>query len=245
MTSMPTWASLRRTVTARRRGVGALLVALAVLCAVSAARPGAPRSVLVLAAARDLAPGAALTLADVAPVGLPPGAVPAGALRPGAAVLGRLVAGAVRRGEPLTDVRLLGPALLASFAAGLVAVPVRFADATAAALLRPGDRIDVLAAPTSEPATPLPDATSAPLPDATSSPPSRASPAPVPAARVVAAGVVVVLVATGDASALGNGALGDGAFAVVACAPDVARALAAAAATDRLSPALLSDGRPP
>jgi len=44
---------------------------------------------------------------------LPRALVPAGALLLDEAALGRLVAGPVRRGEPLTDVRLLGAGLLA------------------------------------------------------------------------------------------------------------------------------------
>jgi Flp pilus assembly protein CpaB len=173
-------------------------------------------------------------------------------------VLGRLVAGPVRRGEPLTDVRLLGPSLLAAVARGpdVVAVPVRFADAGAAALLRPGDRVDVLAAPpdTALPpdlpaAAPAPDlAAAAPAdpPAGGPAPPGRSPPgadarppADAGAARVVAANVVVLLVAGGGDPATGGATtLGEGALVVVACSPGVARALAAAAANDRLSPVL-------
>ncbi|MCW2679475.1 MAG: hypothetical protein JWM62_876, partial [Frankiales bacterium] len=57
---------------------------------------------------------------------------------------GRLVAGPVRRGEALTDVRLLGAALLP--AGSQVAVPVRLAEPATAALVRAGDLVDVLSA---------------------------------------------------------------------------------------------------
>jgi Flp pilus assembly protein CpaB len=75
--------------------------------------------------------------------------VPAGALLGATRVVGRLLAAPVRRGEPLTDVRLLEPSLLAAMPrAGLVAVPVRVADGGAAAVLAsPGDVVDVRAAP--------------------------------------------------------------------------------------------------
>ncbi|HEX8002054.1 MAG TPA: Flp pilus assembly protein CpaB [Mycobacteriales bacterium] len=205
-----TWADLRLLIVARRRVVAAALAGLSVLFGLSALRPPAAPAVAVLAAARDLAPGVALAIEDLRPVSLPLTAVPEGALRPGAAVLGRVVAGPVRRGEPLTDVRLVGPSLLAAVP-GAVAVPVRFADPGAVAVLRPGDRVDVLATPAS----------------------ARDAPHPGPA-RVVAANVVVLAV-----TAAGEAGLGDGALVVVACPPDVARALAAAAATERLSPALL------
>jgi Flp pilus assembly protein CpaB len=49
----------------------------------------------------------------------------------------------MRKGEPLTDVRLLDSFRLPP---GLVATPVRIADAAAAALIAPGATISVLAA---------------------------------------------------------------------------------------------------
>ena len=226
-----TWADLRLLVAARRRVVAAFLAGLSVLTGLSAVRPAPPPSVVVLAAARDLAPGAALALDDLRSVALPAAAAPSGVLRPGAAVLGRVVAGPVRRGEPLTDVRLVGPSLLASVP-GAVAVPVRLADAGAAALLRPGDRIDVLAAPAPAPAAHAPPAPAAPAVPAAPAPAAPAVPAaPAATARVVAAGVLVLAVPAPDA--LGTA----GTLVVVACPPDVARALAATA--ERLSPALL------
>jgi Flp pilus assembly protein CpaB len=236
---------------AHRRLLAALLAGLAMLAGIAAVRPPAPATVTVLVAARDLAAGAALTLADLRSAALPPGAVPEGALRPGAAVLGRLVAGPVRRGEPLTDVRVLGPALLAAAARGpdVVAVPVRFADAGAVTLLRPGDRVDVLAAPPATSALAgMPVAPGmAGAPGAAGTPgvqgPSGDAGSPgasgaVPEARVVAAVVVVLVVAAADPASLGDGAL-----VVVACSPAVARSLAGAAATERLSPALRAPPR--
>src|SRR3954454_23448926 len=135
-----------------RRLLAALCAAVAVLAAVKAVAPDPPRTVAVWAAARDLSGGSPLSSHDVQAVALPVGAVPAGALRAGAAVVGRLLAGPMRRGEPLTDVRLLEPSLLTALPdPGLVAVPVRVADGSAAALVRPGDLVDVLAI--SDPAT--------------------------------------------------------------------------------------------
>ena len=207
-----TWAGLRLVVAARRRVLAAALVGLSVLTGLSALRPAPPPTVVVLAAARDLAPGVALALEDLRSVSLPASAVPAGVLRPGAPVLGRVVAGPVRRGEPLTDVRLVGPSLLAASAVrGAVAVPVRFADPGAVAVLRPGDRIDVLATAAGDPAA-----------------------AAASVARVVATNVVVLAVPAPDTTGIGDGAL-----VVLACPPPVARALAAAGARERLSPALL------
>jgi len=142
----PLWRTRRGRVVlglARRRRVVAVgLAVLGALGLVGSVRPPPGRTVPVLAAARDLAGGVPLRAADLATVRLPAAAVPSGAVR---AAVGRLPAGPVRRGEPLTDARLLGPGLLAGYGPGLVAAPVRIADADAVALLRPGERIDVLA----------------------------------------------------------------------------------------------------
>ncbi|MBB2915480.1 Flp pilus assembly protein CpaB [Streptosporangium becharense] len=138
--------ALRRLLSRRHRLIAAAFAALAAGCALLALSPDTA-SVTVLAAARDL-PGGVLDAADLAPVDLRPGTVPDGALKPGAQVTGRILVGPMRRGEPLTDVRLLGPSLLAAHNPGTVAAPVRVADPETARLISPGDIVDVLAAPT-------------------------------------------------------------------------------------------------
>ena len=108
---------------------------------------GSPASTSVVVAARDLPGGVALTAPDLRVARLPHSAVPNGALHEAGDALGRAPAGPVRAGEALTDVRLLGPALLrAAGGAGAVAAPVRIADPGTVALLRAGDRVDVVAA---------------------------------------------------------------------------------------------------
>ena len=57
--------------------------------------------------------------------------------------VGRVLAAPLRAGEPVTDVRLVGPADRGP--TRLVAVPVRLPDPGMVALLRVGDRIDLLA----------------------------------------------------------------------------------------------------
>ena len=103
-----------------------------------------PPTVRVLVAAHDLDPGTTLGPGDLTTGAFSPGSVPRGTVGRQDAV-GRRVVGPVRAGEPLTDVRLLDDALLARYP-GTSAVPVRLADADAAALLRVGDRITLLAA---------------------------------------------------------------------------------------------------
>lgn len=128
-----------------RRLLAAALAAVAVALGLIAAHPR-PTGVRVLVAARDLPAGTTLTPSDVAGRVFPARVVPAGAVRQAA---GRTLSAPVRRGEPLTDVRLRRP--LDSWPPGTVAVPVRLADAGVAGLLHPGDRVDVLATGTDVP----------------------------------------------------------------------------------------------
>jgi Flp pilus assembly protein CpaB len=202
---------LRRGISRHRRVIAAALAGLAVIAATDAAVAAASSTadeVTVLAAAHDIASGTELTASDIEQVVLPASAVPDGTLRDQTAVVGRTTAGALRRGEPLTDVRIDdGP--LRTPEAGLVAAPVRLADAQAAALLRPGEHIDVLAASTS--ATDPPDA-----------------------ATVVASDVRVLDVTTPPATANAD-SFDEGALVVLATTPVQARALAQAQVSARLS----------
>ncbi|MEU8269624.1 Flp pilus assembly protein CpaB [Sphaerisporangium sp. NPDC049002] len=138
-------AALRavRVLNRRRRLVAVVLAAMATASVGLAMRP-AP-STEVLAAARDLRAGT-LSASDLTVALIPDAAVPDGALRPGAPVAGRVLAAPARRGEPLTDVRLLGPSLIDAYGPGMLATPVRITDAGSARLLRVGDVIDVIAA---------------------------------------------------------------------------------------------------
>jgi len=199
------WRELRRAATWHRRLLAAGLAAAAVAVGLQVLRPPPPPTVEVLAAARDIDAGAALVAGDVVALTLPSDAVPSGALDPAADVTGRAVAGPIRAGEPITDVRLVGPALVAGLGEGLVATPVRVADAGTAGLVRPGDRVDVLATPVGQDTTGQPS-------------------------RIVAAEVVVIAVPGADRAGFVEGAL-----LVLATTPEEAAGLAAATVTDRLS----------
>jgi Flp pilus assembly protein CpaB len=120
------------------------LAAAAVASGLSAVVPAPAATVPVLTAAHDLAAGAALGPDDVVVAALPRALVPAGALSDVALAAGRLLAGPVRQGEPLTDVRLLGAGLLPP--GPEVAVPVRLAEPATGALVQAGDVVDVLSA---------------------------------------------------------------------------------------------------
>ncbi|HEX7661640.1 MAG TPA: Flp pilus assembly protein CpaB [Pseudonocardiaceae bacterium] len=125
-----------------------LAVGLIIVAGVLALRPAAaegPPTVDVLVAAHDLAPGR-LAPADLTVRRLPGQFAPAGALSRPDAALGHVLDGPVRAGEPITDVRLLGPAAtgLSASDPDAASVPVRLADPGIADLLRPGSRVDVV-----------------------------------------------------------------------------------------------------
>lgn len=134
--------AVRRAVLARRRPLAALCAAGAVATALLAVRPPPPPTVPVEVAARDLSSGTVLRPGDVVRRSLPADAVPDGSV---ADPEGRTLAGPLRRGEAVTDVRLVAPGLADGYP-GRVALPVRIADPDAVALLRAGDHVDLLAA---------------------------------------------------------------------------------------------------
>lgn len=132
---------VRRAVLRRRRLIAALLTGGAVAAGVHAAAGPAPATVPVLVAARDLPAGARIAEADLETVRFSAGSAPeAVADDP----VGEVLAAPLRTGEPVTDVRLVGPELTVG-QPGLVALPVRLPDPGMVALLDVGDRIDLLA----------------------------------------------------------------------------------------------------
>jgi pilus assembly protein CpaB len=193
----------------RRRLLAAGFAGIAVLAGLHAVSPDPPPATRIWVAARDLSGGRPLVAADVSVAELPVAAVPAGALPAGQPVRGRFVAAPMRRGEPLTDVRLLEPALLEALSRpGLVAVPVRVADGSAAtALVHAGDRVDVLAV-------------------------SEDAAGRTTTAQVASNALVLSVPAHDDGSGSGAG------LVVVAVSPTTAERLARSGATARLSVAL-------
>jgi Flp pilus assembly protein CpaB len=201
--------------------LAAALTAVAVVTGIAAARPAPPPTTEVVVAANDLSGGSVLTATDVKITRLPVEVVPAVPMAALSAVEGRVLAGPMRAGEVVTDLRLVGPALLEGYTstAGVtvVATPVRIADAGAVRLVRPGDRIDVLAAGV----------------------PSELAAAGITAAEVaVVASDVQVVTVPEESDDL---AVVDGALIVVATSEQVAEDLAAAAVTSRLSLTLRPD----
>lgn len=137
-----------RTVLARRIAAGLLVV----LAAASALRPDpAGTYVDVAVAATDLRPGTALRAEDAELQKHSVATLPDGALTNLDALVGSTLAGPARRGEILTDARVLG-SRLAGMSAGPDArmVPLHLADVAVLDVIRPGDVVDVLGAPAAE-----------------------------------------------------------------------------------------------
>jgi len=130
---------------------------LVVLAGVAALRPDpAGEYADVVVAEHDLRPGAALSPGDVKLEKRLTATIPDGSKADVGAVVGATLAGPARRGEVLTDVRLLGgrlaEAAIASKAGpGARIVPLHLADGALVDLVRVGDVVDVLAAPANGP----------------------------------------------------------------------------------------------
>ncbi len=128
---------------AARRAAAAGLVILAAIAALRSDPHGDYTEVAV--AAHDLSPGVALTATDVRLERRSTVTVPDGAQHDVAPMIGATLTAPARRGEVITDVRLLG-SRLAETAAGPDAriVPVKLNDTALLDLIRPGDVVDVL-----------------------------------------------------------------------------------------------------
>ncbi|MQA32773.1 Flp pilus assembly protein CpaB [Modestobacter roseus] len=191
-----------------RQVAAASLAGLALVLALRPAPspPAGPVTVPVVVAAVDLPAGAVLTDGELAVARLPETAAPAGATAEPDELTGQVLASPVRAGEPVTDVRLIGPGLWSATPDGQVAAPVRLADLAVATLLRPGDRVDVLSAAADDGAEPSVEVVAADALVLTTPPPARDGPL------------------TSDAGLL-----------VLAVDPDTAAGLAAAAATGTLT----------
>ncbi|MUM15578.1 flagellar biosynthesis protein FlgA [Mycobacterium sp. CBMA271] len=135
----PDWA---RTALARRIIAATLVLFAAVLA--FRPDPANDRSDVVVAA-RDLPPGIILASEDVRVEKRSATILPDGVSTDTRTVVGATLAGPVRRGEVLTDLRVLGPRLAES-AAGNDAriVPVPLADAATLDMIRTGDVVDIL-----------------------------------------------------------------------------------------------------
>jgi len=135
-----------RVLARHRRLVAALLLAVAAGVAVDATAAEPPAGVPAVAAAADLPAGAVLGTGDLTVMAAPAALVPPGAVDV-EHLLGRRLAGPVRQGAMVTDADVLGPGLLVGQPANTMAMVVRPSETPPSALVRPGDRVQVLAGP--------------------------------------------------------------------------------------------------
>ncbi len=115
----------------------------AVITGISAARPPGPPSTPVVRATHELAAGSTISSGDVRVDTLPRTAVPLSPVADPEQLIGKSVSSPVAAGQVLTELDVDSPRASAS---GMVIAPLRLTDAAVAALVRVGDRVDVIAA---------------------------------------------------------------------------------------------------
>ncbi|HEY8717340.1 SAF domain-containing protein [Pengzhenrongella sp.] len=129
-----------------RFGVAAVLLGFAASLVVAELSPAPPPTRSVVVAAGDLAPGGELAAADLRVERMPTTLVPRGAHPRTGDVVGHSLVVGVTDGLPIVDGLLAEDRLASAGPPGTVVAPIRLADPAVAALLRPGDRVDLLAA---------------------------------------------------------------------------------------------------
>ena len=132
---------LHRFVFEHRRILAAVCTGLAVLAGLGAVRQS-PDGIRVLVTSHDLVSGRVITGGDVRMTVMPEAARPAHPLTESDAV-GRRVAGPMRKGEALTDYRVLRPDALGGYGTGAVLTTVRVSDGVTG--VQVGDRLNVIA----------------------------------------------------------------------------------------------------
>jgi len=188
-----------------RFAVAAAALGCATALVVGELSPTPPPTVPVAVAARALAPGAALTAADVRIVDLPADLAPRGSHRRTGDVAGRSLVVAVPVGLPIVDGLLAGEA--SGSPPGTVLAPVRLTDPAVAALLRPGNRIDLLAGAAAADGVPTARRLAERALVLPGPPPSRASTGLLGTAETAAGTLTLVAVTPAEAAALA-GAVG-------------------------------------
>ncbi|HEY3336948.1 MAG TPA: SAF domain-containing protein [Propionicimonas sp.] len=144
MRSVPLVQSLSRAFRWHRRWFAAVFAALAVLATLNAFSSPDSSGTSAVVAGRSIPGGTKVAAEDLRIVRLPPSVVPVGAFTDVGAVIGRTLVIPVPEKSVLTPANLLESGALVT--GGKVALPVRFAEATALGLLHVGAHIDILGA---------------------------------------------------------------------------------------------------
>ncbi|RNL78283.1 SAF domain-containing protein [Nocardioides marmorisolisilvae] len=134
----------RRRVLIHRRAIAAVCAGLAVWIALHTLTAEPPAGELVVTAAHDLTSGSTLGADDLTRTRFRPGSTPDGSFGSPERLVGRTLLAPLTRGSPLTARQVLGRSALAGYPDD-VAIGLRIPDEDAAALLDPGDRVDLVA----------------------------------------------------------------------------------------------------
>ncbi|HUW77957.1 MAG TPA: RcpC/CpaB family pilus assembly protein [Candidatus Nanopelagicaceae bacterium] len=130
----------------RRRAIAAILAvagAFILLGATLNRGDGVGASVKTLVASNEIVSGSVISPNDVILRDLPIHLIADGALHETSDAVGQIAVGAIRRGEVITDARVVAPSLLSD--SGLVAIAITLTDSANAQLVHAGDHVDVLA----------------------------------------------------------------------------------------------------
>jgi Flp pilus assembly protein CpaB len=140
---------VRRILWRWRFALAAAVLGLAVALTVHLLRPPPPPTADVAVTARPVAAGTELTRDDVVVRAVAAPLAPPDAMRTVHGLLGRSTVVGLPAGAPLHATLVSDDGVSAAAPRGTVVVPVRLSDDAVAALLRPGDRVDLLAGTTS------------------------------------------------------------------------------------------------
>jgi pilus assembly protein CpaB len=137
---------LARAASWHRRKLAVVAAIAAVLTGISAAAPAGPTMITVVKARSELPGGTVLSASDLVLDPVVASDVPAGVLTDMNDLIGKTLAGPVAENQMMT--LLTTTAAHAKVAPGHVIAPLKLADTALAALVRPGDMVDVIAADT-------------------------------------------------------------------------------------------------
>ncbi|MEZ5119431.1 MAG: SAF domain-containing protein [Candidatus Nanopelagicales bacterium] len=130
------WRRIQRPLAASLIVVGGLLV--------WAQQHGPVPTVATVVAKVDMPAGHIVGASDVQVVGWPADGHPAPAASSPETILGRRATAPIKAGEPLTDLRVVGPSVLAATGPGLVAIALNPDPLTVSGVIRPGDRVNLV-----------------------------------------------------------------------------------------------------
>lgn len=126
----------------RRRMIAAILALIGALLLVGTVHGSTSSSVKTLVARNEIASGSVIIGKDVELRDVPIHLVADGSFHSSSDAIGEIAVGAIRRGEIITDARVVAPALLND--SGRVAIAITLSDSANSQLVHAGDHVNVL-----------------------------------------------------------------------------------------------------